>query len=191
MADNEWIEHETAISDIWEYFLRSKTKISGKGNRFRAKCKRCDAVMIGKPQRMMKHLISVCKEISFEDRASIVEVKKDKPSVSSFSVCGQSATSDETATTVEKMQKGNIRSVKAFYTHVTLSDHLAGKRRSDGRIASFSPKKPKTEKKANTEEGEQMGTQKKQKYKFCMFCGTMLPVVAKFCSSCGESQIIE
>ena len=33
-----------------------------KGNRFKAKCKGCDAVMIGKPQRMMKHLITVCKK---------------------------------------------------------------------------------------------------------------------------------
>ncbi len=73
MADNEWIEHESAVSDVWKYFLRSKIKVSRNANRFRAKCKRCDVVMIGKPQRMMKHLISVCKKISFEDRAMIME----------------------------------------------------------------------------------------------------------------------
>jgi len=38
---------------------------------------------------------------------------------------------------------------------------------------------------------EQMETQKKREHKFCIFCCTKLPVVAKFCSSCGESQIIE
>jgi len=70
--------------------------------------------------------------------------------------------------------------------------HQAEKRGSDGMtIASFSPKKPKTEKKVNIEEDEQMETQKKQEHKFCIFCGTKLPAVAKFCSSCGESQIIE
>ena len=63
MADNEWIEHESALNKIWEYFLRSTIKVPGKANRFRAKCKRCDAIMIGKPQRMMKHLITVCKKI--------------------------------------------------------------------------------------------------------------------------------
>ena len=120
------------------------------------KCKRCDAVMIDKPQRMMKHLISVCTKISFEDRTSIMDVTKDKSSVSSLSVCGQSATSNETAAAVEKMQKSNMKRIKTFYTPVTLSDHLAEKRRSDGRIASFPPKKPKTEKKANIEEDEQM-----------------------------------
>ena len=62
MTDNEWIEHESAVSDGWKYFLRSKIKVSGNANRFRAKCKRCDAVMIGKSQRMMKHLIRVCKK---------------------------------------------------------------------------------------------------------------------------------
>jgi len=50
MADNEWIEHKSALNSIWKYFLRSKNKINGKGNRFKAKCKGWDAVMIGKPQ---------------------------------------------------------------------------------------------------------------------------------------------
>ena len=117
MADNEWIEHESAVNDVWKYFLRSKIKISGKANRFRAKCKRCDAVMIGRPQRMMKHLISVCKKISFEDRAMIMEVKEDKSSVSS-----PSTTSGETTAAVEKKQKSNMKSIKAFYKPVKLSE---------------------------------------------------------------------
>jgi len=117
MADNEWIEHENALNNIWEYFLRSTIKVSGKANRFRAKCKRCDAVMIGKPQRMMKHLITVCKNISFEDRARIMEVEKDKSSVSSLST-----TSDETAAVVEKKQRSNQKSIKAFYNPVKLSE---------------------------------------------------------------------
>ena len=100
MADNEWIEHESAVSDVWKYFLRSKIKVCGNANRFNAKCKRCDAVMIGRPQRMMKHLISVCKKISFEDRLMIMEVKEDKSSVSS-----QSATSGETTAAVEKKSR--------------------------------------------------------------------------------------
>mmetsp|Transcript_16026 Transcript_16026/g.20986 ORF Transcript_16026/g.20986 Transcript_16026/m.20986 type:complete len:496 (+) Transcript_16026:111-1598(+) len=40
-------------------------------------------------------------------------------------------------------------------------------------------------------DGQKLETQKEQEHKFCMFCGTKLPVVAKFCSSCGASQIIE
>ena len=73
------------------------------------------------------------------------------------------------------------------------SNHLpvAEKRSSDGSIALFSPKKTKTEMKVNKEEDEQTRTQKKREHKFCIFCGTKLPIVAKFCSSCGESQIIE
>ena len=69
--------------------------------------------MIGKPQRMIKHLISVCKKNSFEDRAMIMEVKEDKSSVSS-----QSATSGETTAAVEKKQKSNMKSIKAFYKPV-------------------------------------------------------------------------
>jgi len=118
MADNEWIEHESALNKIWEYFLRSTIKVPGKANRFRAKCKRCDAIMIGKPQRMMKHLITVCKKNSFEDRASIMEVEKDKSSVSSLST-----TSDETgSSSSRKKQKSNQKSIKAFYNPVKLSE---------------------------------------------------------------------
>ena len=122
MAENEWIEHESAVSDVWEYFLKSKPKIPGKGNRFNAKCKRCDAVMPGKPLRMKKHLISVCEKISFEDRSSIMKVSGDKSNISSSSVGSQSATSDQTAATVVKMQKSNMKRIKAFYTPAKLSE---------------------------------------------------------------------
>jgi len=30
MAEKEWIEHKSALNNIWEYFLRSKNKISRK-----------------------------------------------------------------------------------------------------------------------------------------------------------------
>jgi len=73
--------------------------------------------MIGKSQRIMKHLITVYKIISFEDRARIMEVEKDKSSVSSLST-----TSDETAAAVEKKQKSNQKSMKAFYNPVKLSE---------------------------------------------------------------------
>ena len=88
---------------------------------FPAKCKGCDAVMIGKPQRMMKHLITVCKKKSFENRASLMDLMKDKSSVSSLSGCDQSVTSDETTAAVDKKQKSNMKSNKAFYKPVKLS----------------------------------------------------------------------
>jgi len=47
-------------------------------------------------------LIMVCKKISFENRASLMDVTKDKSSVYSSSVCGQSVTSDETPAAVDK-----------------------------------------------------------------------------------------
>ena len=51
-----------------------------------------------------------------------MKVSKDKSNISSSSVGSQSATSDQTAATVVKMQKSNMKSIKAFYTPAKLSE---------------------------------------------------------------------
>ena len=107
---------ESAVNDVWKYFLRSKIKLSGKANRFRAKCKRCDAVMIGKPQRTMKHLISVYKKFiwgSSNDYGS-----KEKEIKRFFSKCYEWWNYSSS----RKKQKSNMKSIKAFYKPVKLSE---------------------------------------------------------------------
>jgi len=52
-----------------------------------------------------------------------MDVTKGKSNVSSLSVCGQSVTSDETAAAVDKKQKSNMKSIKAFYKPVKLSEN--------------------------------------------------------------------
>ena len=67
-----WLEHKKATSSVWKHFLRSATKV-GKTNRFYAKCRYCNKKMDGKPDRMKRHILTYCKEVSFEARASVTE----------------------------------------------------------------------------------------------------------------------
>ena len=71
----EWIDHKSASNNIWKHFLRSSSK-KGKRNRFVAKCWHCKQVMDGKPQKMNKHLISICTLINHDDRASVMLCSK-------------------------------------------------------------------------------------------------------------------
>ena len=55
----------------WMHFLRSEHQI-GNQRRYHAKCKYCFKVMIGKPERMKKHLLSSCDKIDGETRGALM-----------------------------------------------------------------------------------------------------------------------
>ena len=71
--NNEWEDHASATNDVWKHFLRSKSKVGG--GRFRCKCKYCDEIMEGKPQRMRKHLLVVCTGIPFDAKAALLALQ--------------------------------------------------------------------------------------------------------------------
>lgn len=59
--NNEQEEHKSSENEVSNKLLQSKSTTGNKGNWIRSKCKHFGNSMDRKPQRMKKHLVSVCE----------------------------------------------------------------------------------------------------------------------------------